>query len=49
MITNKISEQDLRFLGAKYMERDGQMMVFYWSFIDDYDAIEKMGLGATIN
>ena len=44
-----MSEHDLRFLGTKYMQRDGQMMVYYYAFIDDYDKCEKSGLGSSIN
>ena len=49
IVTDFMSDHDLRFLATKYMQRDGQMMVFYFGFLDDYDAIEKTGLGAGIN
>ena len=44
-----ISAHDLRFLGTRYMDRDGQMMVKYVKFLEDYDAIERQGLGGGAN
>ena len=36
-----ISNHDLRFLGTKYMERDGEMKVKYIEFLQDYELIDK--------
>ena len=49
VVTNYISNHDLHFLATKYMQRDGWAMVKYVAFIEDYDEIEKLGLGAGSN
>lgn len=49
IVTNYISNHDLNFLATKYMQRDGRGQVKYVAFIEDYDEIEKLGLGAGSN
>lgn len=49
IVTDHIHENDLRFLATKYMQRDSDGLVQYSGFLEDYDAIEKLGLGAGTN
>ena len=49
VLLRNISDHDLRFLGTKYMQRDSQMLVYYVGFLEDYDAIERQGLGGSAN
>ena len=48
-VSNYIEARDLEFLATKYMKPDGKGQVSYVAFLEDYDAIEKQGLGAGTN